>query len=70
MSKDQKSYPQPVENSAGGMARVSRRELLERVGMGFGGLALHQLLAGDTPLRAGAGAAIEKPHHEIGRAHV
>lgn len=63
MSNDRKSDTQTGQNATGGMVRVTRRKLLERVGMGFGGLALHQLLAGDTPLRAGVGAALEKPHH-------
>src|SRR5262245_34540857 len=43
---------------------LSRRQFLNRFGMGVGGIALADLLAGHTPIRAGSTPGVlAAPHH-------
>jgi len=44
-------------------ALQSRRELLSRIGMGFGGIALSDLLRGDRQTMAGVGGSLPDTHH-------
>lgn len=51
------------ESACTGESSFSRRVLLQRAGMGFGGLALSHLLNRDRQLLAGSGGVLSDTHH-------